>query len=88
MAPAFANAIAKLATPVIWFLGVSTNVVVRVLGGDPHASREEVTDEELRAMVSSSVTLGDEERHIVDEVFAAGQVTLREAMVPRTADRA
>ncbi len=78
------NVIATITRPVIWFLGVSTNVVVRVLGGDPHASREEVTDEELRAMVSSSATLGDEERQIVDEVFAAGQVTLREAMVPRT----
>ena len=45
---------------------------------------EEVTDEEIRAMVSNSQTLGDEERQIVDEVFAAGQVTLREAMIPRT----
>ena len=43
-----------------------------------------ITDEELRAMVTSSSTLGDEERQIVDEVFAAGQVSLREAMVPRT----
>ena len=80
----FVNAIAVITKPVIWFLGVSTNVAVRLLGGDPKASREEVTDEELRAMVSSSVTLGDEERQIVDEVFAAGQVTLREAMLPRT----
>ncbi|WP_415110059.1 hemolysin family protein [Propioniciclava sp.] len=78
------NVIALIARPIIWFLGVSTNVVVRLLGGDPRAGREEVTDEELRAMVSSSATLGDEERQIVDEVFAAGQVTLREAMIPRT----
>ena len=78
------NAIASVARPVIWFLGVSTNGLVRVLGGDPKAGREEVTDEELRAMVTSSPTLGDEERQIVDEVFAAGQVSLREAMVPRT----
>ena len=78
------NVIATITRPIIWFLGFSTNVAVRLLGGDPKASREEVTDEELRAMVSSSVTLGDEERQIVDEVFAAGQVTLREAMVPRT----
>ncbi len=78
------NAIATLARPVIWFLGVSTNALVRVFGGDPRAGREEVTDEELRAMVTSSSTLGDEERQIVDEVFAAGQVSLREAMVPRT----
>ena len=78
------NVIATITRPIIWFLGVSTNVAVRVLGGDPHASREEVTDEELRMMVSSSITLGAEERQIVDEVFSAGQVTLREAMVPRT----
>jgi putative hemolysin len=78
------NAIARLATPVIWFLGKSTDLLVRVLGGDPNASREEVTDEELREMVGSSTTLGDEERRIVDEVFAAGQVSLREAMIPRT----
>lgn len=78
------NAIAWLATPVIWFLGKSTNLVVRLLGGDPNASREEVTDEELRAMVGSSVTLGDEERQIVEEVFSAGGVSLRETMLPRT----
>lgn len=78
------SAIAWLATPVIWFLGKSTDVVVRVFGGDPKAGREEVTDEELRAMVGLSATLGDEERQIVDEVFAAGEVSLREAMIPRT----
>ena len=76
--------IAWFARPVIWFLGVSTNVVVRILGGDPGASREEVSDEEIRAMVSGSTTLGDEERRIVDEVFAAGDRSLREVMLPRT----
>ena len=54
------RAIATIARPVIWFLGVSTDVAVRIFGGDPRASREEVSDEELRAMVTSSVTLGDE----------------------------
>ena len=78
------NAIAKIATPVIWFLGKSTDLLVRVLGGDPNAAREEVSDEELRAMVGSSSTLGREERRIVDEVFAAGEVSLRETMIPRT----
>jgi len=76
--------IAWLARPVIWLLGASTNVVVRLLGGDPQASREEVSDEEIRAMVSGSTTLGDEERQIVDDVFAAGERSLREVMLPRT----
>ena len=76
--------VARIAKPVIWLLGVSTNGVVRVLGGDPKAGREEVTDEEIRALVGASTTLGDEERRIVDEVFAAGERSLREVMLPRT----
>jgi putative hemolysin len=75
---------AKAARPLIWLLGVSTDVLVRVLGGDPKVTREEVTNEEIRTMVSGSTTLGDEERRIVDDVFAAGERNLREVMVPRT----
>ena len=80
----FINFMAKIARPMIWLLGVSTNVAVRLLGGDPKAGREEVTDEEIRAMVGASTTLGDEERQIVDDVFAAGDRSLREVMLPRT----
>ncbi|GAB3622139.1 hemolysin family protein [Mariniluteicoccus endophyticus] len=78
------NSIAIVARPVIWFLGFSTDIVVRVLGGDPDAAREEVTDEEIRAMVSGSQTLGEQERQIVDDVFDAGERSLREVMIPRT----
>ncbi|PFG68346.1 putative hemolysin [Propionibacteriaceae bacterium ES.041] len=78
------NGIATVLRPVIWFLGVSTNVVVRVLGGDPRAAREEVTDEEIRSMLATSQTLGPEERRIVDDVFDAGERSLREVMIPRT----
>jgi putative hemolysin len=75
---------ARIVRPVIWLLGVSTNVLVRILGGDPKVSREEVTNEEIRAIVSGSTTLGDEERRIVEDVFEAGERGLREVMVPRT----
>jgi putative hemolysin len=78
------NFVARVARPVIWFLGKSTNVVVRLVGGDPGASREEVTDEEIRALVSGSRTLGPEERQIVQDVFDAGERSLREVMLPRT----
>jgi putative hemolysin len=76
--------IAKLARPVIWLLSVSTNVVVRVLGGDPRAQREQITDAEIRELVSGSETLGEEERQIVEDVFEAGDRQIREVMVPRT----
>ncbi|HSN44239.1 MAG TPA: hemolysin family protein, partial [Propionibacteriaceae bacterium] len=78
------DVIARAARPVIWLLGVSTDVAVRLLGGDPDAAKEVVSDQELRQMVSGSTTLGDEERRIVDEVFDAGERSLREVMIPRT----
>ncbi len=80
----FINGIAKLFRPVIWLLDISTNVLVKMLGGDPEANKEIVTSEEIRSMVASSETLGEEERQIVDEVFSAGDSSLREVMVPRT----
>lgn len=78
------DAIAKAARPLIWFLGVSTDAVVRLFGGDPKAGREEVSEEEIRALVTGSQSLGAEERRIVDELFDAGERSLREVMVPRT----
>ncbi len=76
--------IAKLARPVIRLLSASTNVVVRLVGGDPSAQREQITDAEIRDLVSGSETLGAEERQIVEEVFEAGDRQIREVMVPRT----
>ena len=37
--------------PVIWLLSASTDVVVRLVGGDPKAQREQMSDEELRELV-------------------------------------
>jgi putative hemolysin len=78
------DSIAKGVRPLIWFLGVSTNAIVRLLGGDPTAGREQVTQEELRALVTGSASFGVEERKIVDQLFDAGERSLREVMVPRT----
>ncbi|MGV8848475.1 MAG: hemolysin family protein [Propionibacteriaceae bacterium] len=78
------DAIAKAVRPIIWLLGVSTNAVVRLFGGDPNAGREEVSEQEIRALVTGSMSLGAEERRIVDELFDAGERSLREVMVPRT----
>jgi putative hemolysin len=74
----------RLSRPVIWLLSASTNVVVRLLGGDPHAQREEITDEELRELVGSHEALGEDERRILEDVFEAGDRQIREVMVPRT----
>jgi putative hemolysin len=76
--------VARISRPVIWLLSVSTNVVVRLAGGDPRAQREQMTDEELRDLVNTHETLGEEERRIVEDVFEAGDRQIREVMIPRT----
>jgi putative hemolysin len=76
--------ISRLSRPVIWLLSASTNVVVRLLGGDPDAQREQISDEELRELVGSHQALGEDERRILEDVFEAGDRQIREVMVPRT----
>jgi putative hemolysin len=76
--------IAKVTRPVIWLLSVLTNLVVRLAGGDPRAQREQMSDEELRELVNTHETLGEEERRIVEDVFEAGDRQIREVMIPRT----
>jgi len=74
---------ATLMRPVIWLLSVSTDALVRLLGGDPDATSEEVSREELREIVASNEGLGVEERRILGDVFAATRSNLKEVMRPR-----
>jgi putative hemolysin len=75
---------AGLMRPVIWLLSVSTDGVVRALGGDPSMNRETISEGELRDLVTGHEALSREERRLIDEVFEAGDRQLREIMVPRT----
>ncbi|MFN2626264.1 MAG: hemolysin family protein, partial [Mycobacteriales bacterium] len=75
---------AALARPVIWALSRASDLVVRVLGGDPGASRDPITEEELRGIVATHESLTADERKLIDEVFSAGDRQVREVMVPRT----
>jgi putative hemolysin len=76
-------AIARVARPVIWLLGASTDLAVRVMGGDPSRQREDVTEEELRDLVASQTSFSAEQRTIISGAFEIGRRTLREILVPR-----
>ena len=78
------NAIATLFRPVIWLLSKSTNVLVRLVGGDPRQSGESISQEELRDLVAAHESLSSDERRLIDEVFRAGEREIREVMTPRT----
>ncbi len=74
----------RLSRPFIWFLSKSTDLFVRMFGGDPRVGREAITEEELRDMVSAHESLTGDERRLIEEVFSAGERQLREVIVPRT----
>jgi putative hemolysin len=76
--------VASLTRPIVWLLSVSTNAVVRMLGLDPRAQGEEVSEEELRDMVSTHGELGTEERRVLTDVFGAANRQLGSVMIPRT----
>ncbi len=78
------NRIAAAFRPVIWLLSRSTDLLVRLLGGDPKQSGESISQEELRGLVAAHESLSSDERRLIDEVFRAGDREVREVMTPRT----
>jgi putative hemolysin len=76
------NVLTTLTKPVVWLLSVSTDLAVKLLGGDPDVQREEVTEEELRDMVAIHETFSPEQRLIIDGAFEIAERQLDQVMVP------
>ncbi|GAA1662169.1 hemolysin family protein [Microbacterium lacus] len=74
---------ATVMKPVIWLLSVSTNALVRLLGGDPHKTADEMSDEEIRDIVASHQGLPEDERRILDDVLSLRGRQISEVMRPR-----
>lgn len=76
--------LARISRPFIWLLSHSTNLIVRSLGGDPSASRQELSGEDLRDLVAGHEELSENERALIDDVFEADDREIKEVMTPRT----
>ncbi len=79
--------IATVFSPIVWVLTVSTNGVLRVLGIDPNADQEEVTEEEIRMMVDAGSEKGaidEEEKEIIQNVFEFDDLAIEELATHRT----
>lgn len=74
---------AVLMRPVIWLLSVSTNALVQLLGGDPNKTADELSDEEIRDIVTSHQGLPEDERRILDDVLSLRGRQVSEVMRPR-----
>ena len=74
---------AAVMRPVIRLLSVSTDAVVRLLGLDPKATGEDISEEELEHLVTSTDAIPADRRAVLAEVFSASQHTMTEVMTPR-----
>lgn len=79
--------IAKVTTPFVKVLSLSTNAVVRLLRFDPNADEEQVTEEEIRMMVDVGGEKGvieDTQKEMIDNIFEFDDLDAGDVMTHRT----
>ena len=73
--------------PIVWLLSASTNAVLRLVGIDPNAEQEEVTEEEIRMMVDMGGETGaieEAEKEMIENIFEFNNLSAEDAMTHRT----
>jgi putative hemolysin len=79
--------IAQLFHPVVWLLTHSTNGVLRLLGIDPNAEDDVITEEEIRMMVDEGSEKGAityNEKDMIQRIFEFNDKTAEDIMTHRT----
>lgn len=78
--------ISKLFAPIVWFLSISTNNVLRLIGIDPNEEEEHVSEEEIRMMIDVGTekgTIDYEEKELIQNVFEFDDLTAEEIATHR-----
>ena len=73
--------------PIVWFLSVSTDTILRLMGIDPNETQEQVSEEEIRMMVDAGSEKGaidEQEKEFIDNVFEFDDLTAEEIATHRT----
>ena len=79
------TALARIAAPAVLLLEVSSRLVLRLLGRRDEG-RQEVTEEEIRALIAEAESAGvveTAERHMIARVLRLGDRSVRAVMTPR-----
>lgn len=75
--------LARLLHPFVALVSGSSRLVLSLVGIGPATPRPRLSEEELRQLVVEQKTLEEEEKELIEGVFAFGDVLVREIMVPR-----
>lgn len=84
----FAPALDRLATitkPMVWLLGRATDGLVRLFGGRPDETGEQLSAQELADLVAVQRVLTPEQREMIAGALEIHERILREILVPRRA---
>ncbi len=81
------SGISLIFKPIVSFLSVSTNLVLRLFGIDPNEAEDEVSEEEIRMMVdvgSEKGTIDHQEKEFIQNVFEFNDIEAGDIATHRT----
>ena len=84
----FISFLATALKPIVWFMTVSTNGVLRLCGINPHEEEEPVSEDDIRLMIDigeEKGTIDSDEKEMIENIFEFGDTTVNEIMIHRTA---
>ena len=76
----------KILTPVIWFVNLFSQLIIRLFGANNNGNGASMTESELRTIVDVSHEEGvieKDEKEMINKVFDLGDAIARDVMVPR-----
>ena len=79
----FLRGFSHVVAPLVWLTSKSADGLSRLLGVKSADDRQEVSEEEIRYMVTDADELSDKEKSMIHEIFDLGDAIAREVMVPR-----
>ena len=84
----FINGLATVLKPIVWFMTVSTNGVLRLCGINPKEEEETVSEDDIRLMIDigeEKGTIDSDEKEMIENIFEFSDTTVNEIMIHRTA---
>lgn len=73
----------KIAAPLVALTSASANGLSRLMGIKDADDRQQVSEEEIKVMVTDNDELLDDEKRMIHEIFDLGDTTVHEIMKPR-----
>lgn len=81
------SGISVIFKPIVYFLSISTNLILKLLGIDPNQTEDDVDEEEIRMLVdvgSEKGTIDYQEKEFIQNVFEFNDITAGEIATHRT----